>query len=206
MNTSKRTLILTMVLAAVTVLSACSPKQIDASSSAAEASLSASAGDATSSAAEESVPSLSAFTSTDLEGNEVTQEIFADYDLTMINIWATFCGPCLSEMPELGELAAEYKDKNVQIVGIVMDVLKQDGTISEEMVDTAKEVVAKTGAAYTHLLPSNDLIQAKLKDVTGVPETIFVDKSGNIVGKSYLGAKQKADWAKIIDKTLEDVK
>ena len=42
----------------------------------------------------------------DLDGNEVDSSIFADYDLTMINIWATFCNPCLSEMPELAELSS----------------------------------------------------------------------------------------------------
>lgn len=60
--------------------------------------------------------SFGKFTTTDLNGNEVTEAMFADYDLTMINIWATFCGPCINEMPHLGELAAEYKEKGVQIV------------------------------------------------------------------------------------------
>ena len=54
-----------------------------------------------------------AFTAADLEGNPVSEEIFKDYDLTMINIWATFCGPCISEMPDLGKLNEEWKEKGV---------------------------------------------------------------------------------------------
>ena len=75
---------------------------------------------------------LSSFTAQDLNGNQVDQSVLADYQLTMVNIWATFCGPCLSEMPELGEIHAEYADKGVQVVGIVADVLNQDGSFNED--------------------------------------------------------------------------
>ena len=42
------------------------------------------------------------FTAQTLDGTEVTQDIFKETDLTMVNIWGTFCGPCIREMPELG--------------------------------------------------------------------------------------------------------
>lgn len=150
-------------------------------------------------------PSFSSFTATDLDGNQVDQSIFKDHKLTMINIWATFCGPCLREMPELGEINKEYADKGFQIVGIVIDTLDSSGSISQSQVDTAKEIVDKTGADYLHLLPSNDLIEAKLKDVSAVPETIFVDEDGNIVGKSFMGSKDKSSWIKVIDQYLEEI-
>ena len=46
-----------------------------------------------------------------LDGEEVTEEIFANADLTMVNIWGTFCGPCIEEMPYLGEISREYEEK-----------------------------------------------------------------------------------------------
>ncbi len=146
------------------------------------------------------------FTATDLDGNQVTQDIFADYDLTMVNIWATFCSPCLSEMPHLGELAAEYKDKGVQIVGIVVDVMDNTGAISASQVDLAKEIVQQTGANYTHLLPSDDLINIKLRYVSAVPETVFIDKNGDVVGDPLVGSRSKDDWKSVIDNYLKDVK
>lgn len=149
-------------------------------------------------------PSFSNFEAVNLDGEVVNQDIFADYDLTMINIWGTFCGPCIREMPDLGEIHSEYKDKNFQVVGIVTDVLNNDGSLSEEQLTTAREIVEKTGANYMHLLPSYDLTMAKLKDVAAIPETIFVDKDGNLVGESYMGAKSKEDWLKIIDGLLEN--
>ena len=56
---------------------------------------------------EEAAPVYIAFEGTDLEGNKVSQEVFTQSKLTMVNVWATFCNPCLNEMPGLGELAAE---------------------------------------------------------------------------------------------------
>ena len=38
---------------------------------------------------------LSAFSATDLNGNAVDQSVLVEYDLTMVNVWATFCGPCI---------------------------------------------------------------------------------------------------------------
>lgn len=149
---------------------------------------------------------LSSFTAYDLSGVAVDESIFADYKLTMINIWGTFCSPCLREMPELGKLSEEYADKGVQIVGIVADVLQQsDGSFSQDGVQTARDLVAQTGAGYLHLLGSYDLVKAKLGSVSGVPDTIFVDSRGNLVGLEYLGANSAEQWTKIIDETLAGV-
>ena len=142
------------------------------------------------------------FTTTDLDGNEVTQDIFADADLTMMNVWATFCDPCIREMPELGELSTEYKDQNVQIVGVAFDTLNQDMSIYQEQVDLAKEIAEKTGANYLHLIPSADLLQAGLMDIVGVPTTYFFNKDGNQVGEPVVGSKNKEVWASIIDERL----
>lgn len=150
---------------------------------------------------------LSSFNAFDLNGLMVDEKIFADYDLTMINIWATFCGYCLREMPALNELAAEYADQGVQIVGIPVDVsTNADGTYSTAMVRTARELVDETGAHYPHLLPSADLFAAKLDQVSSVPETIFVDREGQLVGDSYLGEHSKEEWMQIIHTLQEEVK
>lgn len=146
------------------------------------------------------------FTTTDLDGNEVTQEIFAGADLTMMNVWATFCDPCIREMPELGELSTDYKDKNVQIIGVAFDTLNQDMSIYQEQVDLAKEIAEKTGANYLHLIPSADLLQAGLMDIVGVPTTFFFDKDGNQVGEPVVGSKNKEVWASIIDERLAMLK
>lgn len=147
---------------------------------------------------------LSSFSTTDLDGNAVDQSMLADYDLTMVNVWATFCSPCINEMPDLGELAQEYQDKGVQIIGLVSDVLNTDGTISDTQVETAREIVSETGANYTHLLPSKDLFGV-LAQISAVPTTFFVDSEGAQVGSAIVSAQSKEQWVQTIDEMLAEV-
>lgn len=147
---------------------------------------------------------LSRFTATDLDGNEVTQDILADYDLIMVNVWATYCGPCLREMPDLGELAAEYAPKGVLFLGLVSDVLNSDGTFSDSQLETARDIVAETGAAYTHLLPSQDL-WGLLSQIPTVPTTFFVDSEGSQVGSAFSRSLSREQWIEVIDGMLAEV-
>ena len=156
-----------------------------------------------SSSYEESAGILSSFSTTDLEGAQLDQSMLEDYRLTMVNVWATYCGPCLNEMPDLGELAAEYAGKGVQIVGLVSDVLNSDGSVSQEQVDTARDIVAQTGADYPHLLPSQDLF-GLLSQIYAVPTTFFVDSQGRQVGSAYVSAYEKEQWVEIIDGIMEE--
>ena len=144
---------------------------------------------------------LSSFSTTDLDGNSIDQSVFADHKLTMVNVWATFCGPCISEMPELGELASEYADKGMQIVGLVSDVMDSDGNLNEEQLTLARDIVAETGANYTHIVPGEGLY-GLLYQVSGVPTTLFVDSEGKQVGTAYVGAKDLDGWKEIADELL----
>ena len=147
---------------------------------------------------------LNSFSVKSLDGAQVDQTIFSGAKLTMVNVWATFCGPCINEMPELGTLAAEYKDKGFQIVGIPIDTLDSSGKISDSQIETAKSIVEKTGAAYTHLEPTGALAGIA-NQVMYVPTTIFVDKDGNQVGDEVTGAMSKEEWTALIDKYLAEV-
>ena len=198
---------LALCLALALVLTACAGGDSSQNSSAQSPS---DAGDtsqsdrAADSGAQEAAGLLSSFSTTDLEGNAVDQSILEDYDLTMVNVWATYCTPCLQEMPDLGELASEYEDKGVQILGLVSDVLNSDGTISDSQVETAQEIVEETGASYQHLLPSADLL-GLLPQIYGVPTTFFVDSAGNQVGYAYVTAMEREQFVEIIDAALAEV-
>lgn len=194
---------LALCLALALVLTACAGGNSSQNSSAQSPS---DAGDTSQSdsGAQEAAGLLSSFSTTDLEGNAVDQSILEDYDLTMVNVWATYCTPCLQEMPDLGELASEYADKGVQILGLVSDVLNSDGTISDSQVETAQEIVEETGASYQHLLPSADLL-GLLSQIYGVPTTFFVDSAGNQVGYAYVTAMEREQFVEIIDAALAEV-
>ena len=151
--------------------------------------------------AEEPAGILSDFAATDLDGNAVDASLFAGYDLTMINVWGTDCGPCIQEMPDLAALHEAYADKGVQVVGLVSDALSMDGSVSESQVADARAIVEETGAAYPHIVPSEDLIFL-LQQIFAVPTTFFVDETGAQVGQTYLGAKSEDEWAAIVDELL----
>lgn len=142
------------------------------------------------------------FTAQDLDGNPVDESIFADCDVTMINLWGTFCGPCLQEMPDLGEISDEYADKGFQIVGICTDAVNLDGEILEDVVETAKADAQETGADYLHIVPVGEIFTDLLPRVTGVPTTIFVDSKGQQIGLADIGAKDKDAWIQVIEEKL----
>ncbi len=147
---------------------------------------------------------LSVFTAQDLQGNGVNQEILAGEKLTMVNVWAAFCGPCINEMPDLGALAQEYADKGVQIVGLLSDANASDGSVSASQVELAQEIVDATGENYLHIIPGTDMM-GLLYQTNSVPTTFVVDETGKQVGTAYVGSRDKDAWAAIIDQMLEEV-
>ena len=146
--------------------------------------------------------SFSKFTAVDLAGKKVTEDIFKGKKLTMINIWATFCSPCIREMPDLEKLSQDYADKDFQIIGMVCDVNYEADGYDEDLYASALDIVEMTGVTYTNLLPSDSLDKIKLSEVYSVPETIFVDENGEIVGQSYIGSRGLEDWKTVVDSVL----
>lgn len=201
--------LLAAALALLALLFACAPAQDTPAppSATSSATSSAPAGDAGSEEGEEQqpVPILGEFTATGLDGEEVDQSIFTGYDVTMVNVWATFCGPCLSEMPDLGALHQEFSDQKFQVVGIVTDVVDWNGEVLSSQIDLARQIVEETGASYLHLLPSEDLQSLLLWQVNSVPTTIFVDENGSLVGSGYLGRRDAGAWRAIIQEKLAAV-
>lgn len=153
---------------------------------------------------EEKAGTLASFRTSDLFGTPVDESIFSGAKLTMLNVWATFCGPCIQEMPELGELNKAYKSRGVQVVGFVADAADGDGFVYMSQVQTARKLVSQTGADYRHLLPSSDLYTAPTVQVSAVPTTFFIDSKGNVVGEPYVGSRSGSSWAAIIDGLLAE--
>ena len=146
--------------------------------------------------------SFEKFTAVDLQGNIVDESIFKGKKLTMINIWGTFCRPCIGEMPEIAQLSADYADKGFQVIGIVSDAIYVGDGYDSSICSNALEIIEYTGANYTNLLPSKSLDMIMLDEVYAVPETVFVDENGNIIGGSYSGARDYYGWKNIVDSIM----
>ena len=141
---------------------------------------------------------IGSFTSTDLDGNEVTEAIFADKDVTILNVWATFCGPCEEEMPDLGAWDKKLPD-NVQIIGMVVDVPEGDA----EMIDIAKEMCKDAGVSYQNIVYT-DSVEKMLTDVEAVPTTFILDSEGKTICTPIIGADVEA-YKKAVQEYLDQL-
>lgn len=142
---------------------------------------------------------LISFEGQDTEGNIISSSILSESKLTMVNVWATYCNPCLREMPGLGELAKEYDSKDFQIIGIISDV--QEGA-PEKTLEYAVGLIEQTGADYPHLLLNESLYRALLTEVNAVPTTFFLDENGTVLD-TVVGSMEKTAWEEKINGLLE---
>lgn len=150
--------------------------------------------------------SVGTFETTDINGNSYTESIFSEYDLTLVNLFATWCTPCVSEMPELEQLYQDLKDQGVGIIGFALDTVDSAGQTDESAVATAQELQEKTGVTYPLLMPDSTMLNGRLSDIQAVPETFFVDKNGNIVGDTIIGANDYDTWKATIEEQLQKIK
>lgn len=149
----------------------------------------------------EQEPYILTFEAKTVDNETWNSDKLADAKLTMINVWATYCNPCLSEMPDLGEIASEYDRTQFQLIGIISDVMADDDA---ETVAYAKELIAETMANYPHLLLNESLYQNLVGAVSGVPTTFFVNDTGELLGY-VVGAQSKDTWKGIIDQLLAEM-
>ncbi|MGN1194537.1 MAG: TlpA family protein disulfide reductase [Acutalibacteraceae bacterium] len=140
-----------------------------------------------------------------LDGEAVDVSVFKNAKLTVVNVWGTFCTPCIEEMPSLGEVADEYKQKDVQFIGIVGDAYNSSLEIDDTTLEDAKSIVKETKANYTHVIPDESLYRELLTNMTAFPTTYFIDSDGNFVGQAVVGALDKGAWEEKIDSVLSSM-
>ncbi len=90
----------------------------------------------------------------------------------LLNFWATWCGPCRAEIPDLVELQNKYKDR-LQILGLVVD---------DDDQDAIKKFVAEFGINYPVAVASND-IRFQYGGIAALPTSFVLDAEGRIVQK-----------------------
>lgn len=117
-----------------------------------------------------------------IDGKEVSlNDIVSKNKLTLIDCWASWCGPCRAEMPNVVELYKKYKSKGLEIVGISFD----------ENADDWKAAVKEMNMTWPQLseLRSWSNKMTELYGVTSIPYTILINQDGVIVGKEMRGAE-----------------
>lgn len=115
----------------------------------------------------------------------------------VVNLWATWCGPCKIEMPQLAKLAAEYEGKPVQVVAISID--------KAEALAEAKAFIAGKAPLTFYNDPAAKLPWALKPPAAGMPTTVIYGKDGFERGR----VSGEADWAgagakAVVDKILAE--
>lgn len=146
---------------------------------------------------------------TNLDGTPFDTSVFLGKPI-LLNIWATWCPPCVTEMPILDELAKEYEDK-ISIIGLHAESLtvSKEGELvdDEEKIGLAKEMKENMSLSYALINPDRTLFilmndpQYGLQ-VTALPTTWMIDAEG-YVREVIPGARDKKGWAEAIDSFLE---
>ena len=114
------------------------------------------------------------FTAVDiLKGDSVSLHKAADGQVTLVNIWATWCIPCRQEMPAMEMLFRELGPKGLRIIAISVD----EGSTAD-----VQQFVRQYGLTFDILQDKSGDIQ-KVFQTTGVPESFLLDKKGVIVKK-----------------------
>lgn len=155
--------------------------------------------------AQSTVTTVGEFTTQDLDGSTVTQDIFKEHKLTLVNAMGTWCSPCVQELPELQKLYENMKDKDVGVISIVTDTLGSDNKPDQATVEAAQKMVEKSGATYPFLVPDAGWLNGRLAIMDTFPESFFVDENGNIVGETYFGSRDLAEWTSVVETELANL-
>ena len=121
---------------------------------------------------------------TDLEGRQWTRDEL-EGRVVLLDFWATWCAPCLAELPNLKELHQRYLDRDFLLLGIALDTIDRRRLRSFlHRHDVSWPQVHETRGT------SSDA--ARAFDVEAVPSTVLIDSAGRIVARDFRGPALEA--------------
>ena len=107
---------------------------------------------------------------TDINGEKLTLHGVKGKKLTLVNFWATWCGPCIQELPALQSLHDAMSAEGVQVVGVVLD----------DAPDSVTEFVDKFKLSYPMIFDAEGASKRPY-EINGLPESFVIDGEGKIV-------------------------
>ncbi len=135
----------------------------------------------------------------DLDGKDVT---LAQYKgkVVLVNFWATWCGPCLVEIPCLIEFQQKYGPRGFTVLGVAMD---DDGKkVVEPWVKKERFDINGQQAAMNYpILLGNDALAEKFGGIIGLPTSMLISRDGKKV-KTIVGLVNHAEMVKAIEGQL----
>ena len=114
--------------------------------------------------------------------------------ITFVNFWATWCGPCRKEIPDLIELSEEFADRGVKILGVSTDR-------GLSVIKDVQTFVQEHKIPYQIVIDNDELAEA-FGNVRMLPTSLIVDAEGKIV-QTFIGARSKEAFRQTIAALLE---
>ena len=125
------------------------------------------------------------FTATDLEGRRVSLSDL-DGEVVLLNIWATWCPPCIEEMPSMQRLYRQLGPEGLKIVAVSVDAELGRSDASGKIGGDIRRFVDEMGLTFDIWHDPDGSIQQTYR-TTGIPESFVIDRDGNIVRKDIGG-------------------
>ena len=116
----------------------------------------------------------------DIKGNKKSLDSFKG-KYVYIDVWATWCGPCIREIPALDKLEKEYHSKNIAFVSISTDEFRRSGGSWEAAEKKWSNFVKDRNMSGIQLWSGKDTRFQQEYQINGIPRFILIDPQGNIV-------------------------
>lgn len=116
----------------------------------------------------------------DIKGGKKSLDSFKG-SFVYIDVWATWCGPCIQQIPYLQSLEKEYHNKNIAFVSISTDESQRSGGSWEAAEKKWRDFVQKRNMTGVQLWSGQDFSFQQAYQINGIPRFILVDTEGNIV-------------------------
>ena len=131
----------------------------------------------------------------DLDGELVYFDDFAG-DILVVDWWATWCHPCITEIPHYNAFEADYRDKNVHLIGLTVESGTPEDILAWMEEDEGHKIT------YPLVMATDDLINT-YGPLFGFPTTLLIDQEGKIV-KRWIGAKvgKTDELREMVDKLI----
>ena len=143
------------------------------------------------------------FSAEDLNGEgTITEDFFKSSQITIVNFWATWCGPCIAELPDLAKIE-EMTDGKVKVLGVLTDAIDMyTGERDDSAIEGMEKLLAEAEAEYPVLMPDT-FLAALTSMLQYVPTSFIIDKDGKVLDV-VVSSRSAEEWIAVAQEAADE--